>query len=113
VSTNYYADQSVNAANGGIRFLDPLAFSQPTTGTFGTLQRNVVRGPGFKNVDMALSRVFRLRGTNSIEVRAEAFNAFNWFEWGNPNVNLSAATFGQITSSLGPRVVQLAAKYNF
>jgi hypothetical protein len=113
VSTSYYADQSVNAANGGIRFLDPAAFAQPALGTFGTLQRNVVRGPGFKNVDMALSRVFKLSGTNSIEVRAEAFNAFNWFEWGNPNVNLSAATFGQITSSLGPRVVQLAAKYNF
>ena len=46
-------------------------------------------------------------------IRAEAFNAFNWFEWGNPNTNLAAATFGQITSSLGPRVVQLAVKYNF
>jgi hypothetical protein len=113
VSTSYYGDQSVNVANGGIRFLDPAAFAQPAFGTFGTLQRNVVRGPGFKNVDMALSRVFKLGGTNSIEVRAEAFNAFNWFEWGNPNVNLSTATFGQITSSLGPRVVQLAAKYNF
>ena len=113
LSTNYYADQSVNPANGGIRFLDPTAFAQPAIGTFGNMQRNVVRGPGFKNVDAALSRVFSVGGTKSVEVRAEAFNLFNWFEWGNPNTNFSAATFGQITSSLGARVVQLAAKFNF
>jgi hypothetical protein len=115
VSTNYYGDQSVNAANGGIRFLDPTAFAQPAVGTFGTLQRNVVRGPGFKNVDLALSRVFPLIGSQSIEVRAEAFNAFNWFEWGNPNTNLSAATFGQITSTIpnSARIIQLAVKYVF
>jgi carboxypeptidase family protein len=113
LSTNYYADQSVNPANGGIRFLDPNAFAQPAIGTFGNMQRNVVRGPGFKNVDAALSRTFDVGGTKSVEVRAEAFNLFNWFEWGTPNTNFSAATFGQITSALSPRVMQLAVKFNF
>ena len=113
LSTNYYADQSVNPANGGIRFLDPTAFAQPTIGTFGNMQRNVVRGPGFKNVDAALSRNFNLSGSKSIEARLEAFNVFNWFELGNPSVNFSAATFGQITSALSPRVLQLAVKFNF
>ncbi|HXD73779.1 MAG TPA: TonB-dependent receptor, partial [Vicinamibacterales bacterium] len=113
VSTAYYADQSVNPANGGIRFLDPAAFSQPALGTLGNLQRNIVRGPGFKNIDAALSRLFPLGGTKSVEARIEAFNLFNWFEWGNPNTNLSAATFGQITSALSPRVLQLAVKFNF
>ena len=113
LSTNYYADQSVNPANGGIRFLDPAAFAQPAIGTFGNMQRNVVRGPGFKNVDAALSRVFNVGGTKSVEARIEAFNVFNWFEWGNPNTNFSAATFGQITSALSPRVLQLAMKFNF
>jgi len=113
-STNYYADQSINPANGGIRFLDPAALTQPALGTFGNMSRNVIRGPGFKNIDMALTRVFPLGATRqNIEIRAEAFNAFNWFEWGNPNTNLSAATYGQITSALSPRVVQLAVKYVF
>src|SRR5262249_34312543 len=70
-STNYYADQSVNAANGGIRFLDPNAFTQPALGTFGTLARNVVRGPGFKNVDASLTRVFPVGGGKSVEARIE------------------------------------------
>jgi hypothetical protein len=113
LSTSYYADQSVNPVNGGIRFLDPNAFAQPAIGTFGNMQRNVVRGPGFKNVDAALSRLFNVGGTKSAEVRIEAFNLFNWFEWGNPNTNFSAATFGQITSALSPRVLQLAVKFNF
>jgi hypothetical protein len=115
VSSSYYADQSVNPANGGIRFLDPNAFLLPAQGQFGNMQRNLVRGPGFKNVDMALTRVFNIGGSKTIEVRGEAFNVFNWFEMGNPNTTLSAATFGQITSSVtgSARVIQLATKFTF
>jgi len=113
LSDSIYADQSINPANGGIRFVDPAAYAQPAAGTLGNAARNTVRGPGFKNADMALSRVFRLVGSQSIEVRGEAFNAFNWFEWGNPSVARNSATFGQITSALSPRVIQLAVKYNF
>src|SRR5204863_6943869 len=69
LSTKYYADQSVNPAGGGIRFLDPAAFAQPALGTLGNMQRNVVRGPGFKNVDLALSRVFGIGGSRNIEIR--------------------------------------------
>ena len=113
LTDSIYADQSVNAANGGIRFVDPAAFAQPALGTFGNAVRNSVRGPGFKNIDAALSRVFNVGGSKSFEARIEAFNLFNWFELGNPNTNLSAATFGQITSALSPRVLQLAVKFNF
>jgi hypothetical protein len=113
LTDSIYADQSINPANGGIRFLDPNAFAQPTAGTLGNAVRNTVRGPGFKNVDLALTRSFNVGGARQIEVRAEAFNAFNWFEWGNPSVARNSATFGQITSALAPRVIQLAAKYTF
>jgi len=61
-------------------------------------------------------RTFRTIGTQAIEVRVEAFNVFNWFEWGQPNVTFSAPTFGQISStnpSVPPRVMQLAVKYTF
>ena len=65
------------------------------------------------NILPTYARTFGLGGTKSVEARIEAFNLFNWFELGNPSVNLSAATFGQITSSLGARVLQLAVKFNF
>lgn len=51
----------------------------------------------------------------------EAFNVFNHPELGNPNVNFSSPSFGQITSvvnttpvgSGGARSVQFAARYTF
>jgi hypothetical protein len=108
-----YGDQSINVANGGIRFLNPNAFSQPVAGALGNSVRNSIRGPGSKNVDLALTRNFRLSNTQSFELRAEAFNAFNWFQWGQPVTTRSSATFGQITSAVSPRVIQLAVKYAF
>jgi hypothetical protein len=116
VNANPYDDNSINAANGARRFLNPAAFAQPAFGTFGTMERNSIEGVGTKNLDLALSRVFRLIGTQSLEFRAEAFNAFNWFQWQNPiaaNLNLSAGTFGQLTTAGDPRIIQLALKYVF
>jgi len=110
-----YGDQSINSANGGIRFLNPLAFTQPAAGVLGDSVRNSIRGPGNKNVDLALTRNFRVGNTQNFELRAEAFNAFNWFQWGQPSTARNSATFGQITSAVNnsARIVQLAVKYAF
>ncbi len=110
---NPYADQSINPVNGGIRFLDSLAFAQPAAGTLGTSVRNSVRGPGSKNIDLALSRNISISNMKNVEVRVEAFNALNWFQWGQPSTARSSATFGQITSAGSPRVIQFALKYAF
>ena len=72
---------------------------------------------------MALSRVFRVREGQNIEVRAEAFNVTNSLRRGNPGVTaagstsptvaLSSNTFGQILTSADARVMQFALKYTF
>ena len=113
-----YGDQSINPANGGRIFLNPLAFAQPTAGTLATSARNAVRGLGRRNVDLSVSRLVRLTGAQNIEVRVESFNVFNWFQWDQPNTVRSSPTFGQITgTALGaegaPRIIQLAVKYAF
>jgi hypothetical protein len=113
IADDVYADQSINPANGGIRFLNPLAFAQPVAGAFGTSQRNAYIGPGTKGIDLAVSRLFRITGQHGVEFRMEAFNALNWFQWGNPSTARNSATFGQITSANSPRVLQFAAKYQF
>jgi hypothetical protein len=46
----------------------------------------------------------------------EAFNVFNWVNYGLPGLTLNnTATFGQITSILNQsqRIMQLAVKYSF
>jgi hypothetical protein len=111
-----YGDKSVNPVSGGIRWLNPQAFAQPALATFGDMARNSVRGPGYKNVDMMVARVFRLAGTTGLEVRVEAFNVFNWRNYGLPGLTLNdTATFGQITSILNQsqRIMQFAVKYSF
>jgi hypothetical protein len=84
--------------------------------------RGILRGPGFFNNDMAVSKWFNLpKEGHKIQLRAEAFNAFNNVQWNNPasgNLSLAAPTvFGEITSagtsSLPARVMQFALRYQF
>jgi hypothetical protein len=80
------------------------------------MQRNVVRGPALRNLDLAVTRNFPLSGSQAIEVRVEAFNALNWLELMAPsaaNLSLNSATFGQISQGYPPRIMQLAVKYAF
>ena len=110
-----YGDMSINPLNGGKRFLNAQAFRQPTAGTLSSTQpRNSIRGMYTRNLDMSLTRLIRLAGTQAIEVRIDAFNAFNWFQWGQPATSLAnPGTFGQITTAGAPRVMQLGIKYQF
>jgi hypothetical protein len=101
-----YGDRSLN------NWLSPTAFAQPAMGTHGNAGRNAYEGPGKRVVDLSLVRVFPF-GTQRIEARIEAFNAFNWFRWGNPVTNFSSATFGRILSADDPRTMQFAVKYSF
>jgi hypothetical protein len=93
--------------------------------TEGTLGRNAIRGPGDINLDIALAKHFKFfEDKLDAELRMDAFNAFNHVNWGNPSGTCSSSTcspitnidspeFGQVTTTLGPRVVQLALHVRF
>jgi hypothetical protein len=81
---------------------------------YGNSARNLIFGPGQKNIDISFIKLLpfseRFRG----EFRTELFNVFNWVNYANPGNTLGTATFGRITSvSSGPRVVQFAFKLSF
>jgi len=107
VLDNPYGDKTIN------NWLNPAAFAQPALGTYGNSARNAFDGPGRKVVDLSLVRSFRFGNGQHVEARVEAFNAFNWFLLDIPNTTLSSATFGRITSSGDPRIMQFAVKYEF
>ena len=103
-----YGDKSIR------NYLNPAAFALPDLGTLGNAGFFSVEGPGYWTVDMALSRLIQLGTTQSLELRIEAFNLFNNFNWGNPVTTLDSATFGQIQSQAGdPRILQFGVKYGF
>jgi hypothetical protein len=107
VLDNPYGDKTIN------NWLNPQAFAQPALGTYGNSVRNAYDGPGRQVVDLSLVRSFRFGNSHRLEARVEAFNAFNWFLLENPNTTLSSATFGRITASGDPRIMQFAVKYDF
>ena len=71
-----------------------------------------MRGPGYRNLDVALSRRVAL-GKPSLEVRVEAFNVTNTPPLGAPNGTFGSAAFGTNTSAGDPRVFQLALRVLF
>jgi CheY-like chemotaxis protein len=79
--------------NGGAFALAPL-------GTFRTMQRNSVYGPGFATVDAALVKNTDIREGVNLQLRAEMFNLFNRTNLANPGAGtLSSSTFGRSTST--------------
>jgi Carboxypeptidase regulatory-like domain/TonB dependent receptor len=92
------------------------------------LQRNSFNGPGYKDLDLTLSKAFGfpnmpVLGENSrIEFRLDAYNVFNNLNFdpasisnniGDPMAGTNNATFGQAQAALAGRVVTLGARFSF
>jgi hypothetical protein len=107
---------------------DAQIVADPALATYGTLPRNALRGPGYINLDMALSKTTAITEKVKIEFRAEFFNIANHVNFLNPSVinnyqglytsggqgtNPYSPLFGQITSTADPRIIQLALRLSF
>jgi len=112
--------------NQGVQWINPAAFKPNPTGGFGDVGRNALRGPGTVNLDVAVSRIFRITERFSLQGRAEAFNILNHtnFVGGispaglvsaftTMNTNLSSSSFGQVQAAFDPRILQFALKLYF
>ena len=95
------------------QWFNTAAFTVAPQFTIGSSSRNPVRGPSYRDVDLALMRRVSVGAGTQIEMRAEAFNLFNTPPLGAPAAVLGAANFGTIISAGDPRVVQLALKFIF
>lgn len=131
------------ATGTGPHYLNPAAFAHVKTScdlvASGTPCNNValevgnvpsaldkVVGPGLADENFSLQKDFAIGKTRYIQVRADAFNAFNRAGRGNPDTNINDATFGEITGPgtdsqaqdadsyfYQPRVVQVALRVKF
>ena len=96
------------------QWFDPSPFV--ATGRFGTLGRNVVIGPGFRNVDLSLIKNVHA-GRTAIQFRADVFDVLNHPNFGPPGNIVGTPMFGKITRTRLPtgdagssRQIQLAAR---
>jgi hypothetical protein len=104
---------SDNIRNNGFLWFDTACFPTPPVGYFGNSGRTVLNGPDLNNWDVGVEKNFRLgREANRLQLRAEAFNAWNHAQFNQPNGNAGGgANFGRISASRTPRLVQLATKF--
>ncbi len=93
------------------RYFNTEAFAMAPQFTLGNASRNPVRGPAYRDLDVALTKHTSLPGESELEFRAEIFNVTNTPAFSQPNGSFGSAAFGSITSTVtDPRVVQFAIR---
>jgi len=112
-ATNDRLAISTQASTG--RYINPSAFSQPVTGTFGSCRPRPYAGPGRQNEDLSLFKQFEFTDVRKLEFRFEFFNAFNHANFASPSASVATpATFGKVSSTVNnARQIQMAAKFYF
>ena len=85
--------------------------------TDGNSPRNLLDGPGFRVVDLAISRSFKLPKNARLSFRAEGTNVFNLVNYGQPGASVpsgaTSTTFGVIRTANAMRRLQLGARVTF
>ncbi len=109
---NLPGDQTID------EFYDVSAFALlpagGVAGRVGNSGRNVLTGPAINNLDIGIFKNTRITERQSLELRWEMFNALNHTQWSPPSVNLeSPASFGVITATAPPRIMQIVLRYAF
>jgi hypothetical protein len=95
------------------QFFNTAAFTVAPQFTLGNSSRNPVRGPHYRNFDMAIIRRVMFGENRALQLRGEIFNFTNTPPLGAPNVVLGSNGFGSIISAGDPRVIQLGVKFEF
>ncbi len=92
---------------------DPGFIPDPSQRTYGSYARNSLRGPSRINLDMSFAKLTSITERVNLEFRADFFNFFNHAQFRKPDLNPLHSTFGEITDTYDPRIIQLAAKIRF
>ena len=79
----------------------------------GTAGRGSILGPGFGRWDVAFGKTFRITERISTQFRAEMFNVFNHTNFLGLSTNITSSTFGQVTTTRDPRIIQFGLKLYF
>jgi hypothetical protein len=123
---------SANSANFGCYVVGNAMLVPPATGTFGTMGRNIFRGPGLTDWDFSVVKNWQASDRLGIQFRAEMFNILNHPNFASPNAAIfgfvdpsDPSTFGcrcgtpdvgganPVIGTGGPRNIQLGLKFRF
>ena len=89
------------------------AFAQPAAGQYGTSGRNILRGPGMNNLDLAFFKNFSLANARKLQFRLESFNVLNHTQFNRVKTNITSTSFGVANGARAGRINQLGLKVIF
>ena len=97
------------------QWFNPAAFTSPVNFTYGNSAYDMLRGPGYQDWDMSLSKNTVWKDRYHVQLRADTFNVFNHPNFAVPNSAITnTSTVGTITSTVGDsRKIEFAAKFSF
>ena len=95
------------------RWFNTDAFVFPAFGSFGDAGRNILDGPGFQNLNLALHKRIPLGEAADVQFRLEAFNVLNHVNLALPDAFLGSPAFGRVLSAGNARRLQLGVKLIF
>lgn len=111
------AFKTIKDVGPGTFWFDTSIFSNPATGTFGNLGRNILSGPAFAHLDASIFRTFKVTERFQAQFRVESINFTNTPHFNNPNGDITSPNFGRVTgvngAPNGPREIQLGLKVMF
>jgi hypothetical protein len=124
LSGSWFPDRVGNgtASNPTINmWFDPAAFVQPAANTFGNSGRDILFGPGWRNMDLGVAKDFRLPflgEAGRLQFRMDAYDVFNHPNFGMPDASIGSWGVGQITSTAfawpkAGRNIQLGLRLTF
>lgn len=112
-----------DAAMTGQPYLNQACFTDPGDNVPGSAPRyfSNLRSDGIRNLDMSLSKEFKIREGMLLQIRAEAFDVFNHQRFAFPDTFSDGGSFGNVTSTAAGisgqngsyRKMQFGARFQF
>jgi hypothetical protein len=109
-----YTGASIPLADPTIdRFFNTSAFTIPAAGTFGSASRNLIIGPGSRQLNAQIARDVRLGGNRVMSIQLNTNNLLNMVNYGAIGTVFISPTFGQILSVRGMLSTQVYLRFRF
>ena len=94
-------------------FFNAAAFVAPAAGQFGDSARNMIVGPGARQLNGFLTRDVRLGGNRALTLQVNATNLLNTVQWASIDTTVNSPTFGQVISARPMRTVTVSVRFRF
>ncbi len=107
------ADATGLPIDAGSGYFNPLAFTVPLAGTYGTAGRGTIPGPGQFTMTLQLARQIQLAERKSVEFNVQAANLLNHVNISGIGTVVNSLNYGLANGAAGMRTVSATVRLRF